>query len=107
MGKIVKFFGGSALRQKRDMHPTDAIVGTGRVGRGLGKGGEVLLARATALFLVEDTRRHKDENFIMAAGGNGCVGQFLWVKPTLGGDFGDVVACTSHANMPLRRQSWE
>mgnify|MGYP006954592685 FL=1 len=71
------------------------------------KGGGVLLGRATASFLVEDTRRHDDENFIMAAGGNGCAGRFLWVKPTLGVNFGDVVACTSHANMPLRRQSWE
>jgi hypothetical protein len=38
----------------RDMHPADAIVGTGRIGRGLGKGGGVLLTRATASFLVED-----------------------------------------------------
>ncbi len=35
-----QFFGGSARRWKRDMHPADAIVGTGRIGRGLGKGGE-------------------------------------------------------------------
>ena len=38
---------------------------------------------------------------------NGCAGRFLWVKPTLGVDFGDVVAGTTHANVPLRRQSWE
>ncbi len=53
------------------------------------------------MFLVEDTRRHDDENFIMAAGENGCAGRFLWVKPTLGVDFGDVVARTTHAKMPL------
>jgi hypothetical protein len=40
-------------------------------------------------------------------GGNGCAGRFLWVKPTLGVDFGDLVAGTTHANVPLRRQSWE
>jgi hypothetical protein len=38
---------------------------------------------------------------------NGCAGRFLWVKPTLGVDFGDVVAGTTHANVPLRCQSWE
>ena len=40
-------------------------------------------------------------------GGNGCAGQFLWVKPTLGVDFGNVVAGTTHANVPLHHQSWE
>ncbi len=42
-------------------------------------------------------------------GGNGCAGQFLWVKPTLGVDLGDVAAGTTHANVPLRHhhQSWE
>ena len=44
------------------MHPDDAIVGTGRIGRGLGKGGGVLLTGATALFLVEDTTCHHDGN---------------------------------------------
>ena len=34
--KILYFFGGSPLSQKRD---ADAIVGAGRVGRGLTKGG--------------------------------------------------------------------
>ena len=38
--KNSSFFGGSARRRKRDTHPADAIVGTERVGRGLGKGGE-------------------------------------------------------------------
>jgi hypothetical protein len=62
MRKIVDFFGGSARRRTRETHPADAIVGTGRVGRGLGKGGGVLLARATASCLVEDTRCHDDGN---------------------------------------------
>ena len=42
MRKIVDFFGGSARRQKLDTHPADAIVGPGRVGRGLGKGGSLV-----------------------------------------------------------------
>ena len=45
----------------RDTHPADARAGTGRVGRGRGKGGGVLLARVTALFLGEGTRRVKME----------------------------------------------
>ena len=57
----VYFFGGSARRRKRETHPADTIVGAGRVGRGLGKGGGVLLARVTALFLGEGTRRVRRE----------------------------------------------
>ena len=45
------FLGGSARSQKRD---ADAIVGAGRVGRGLTKGGGVLLGRTTAIFLAEE-----------------------------------------------------
>jgi hypothetical protein len=40
MRKIVYFFGESARRRKRKIHPADAIVATGRVGRGREKGGE-------------------------------------------------------------------
>ena len=40
--KNSSFFGGSARRRKRDTHPADAIVGTERVGRGLGKGGSLV-----------------------------------------------------------------
>ena len=46
-----------AQRRKHNTHPADARVGTGRVGRGRGKGGGVLLARVTASFLGEGTRR--------------------------------------------------
>jgi len=46
--QIVYFSGESARRRKRKIHPANAIVGTGRVGRGRGKGGGVLLARVTA-----------------------------------------------------------
>ena len=52
-----RFFCGSTRRCKHDTHPTDARVGTGRVRRGRGKGGGVLLPRVTALFLGEGTRR--------------------------------------------------
>ena len=54
--KNCRFFGGSALRRKREAHTTDACVGTGRVGWGLGKGGGVLLVWVTASFLGEGTR---------------------------------------------------
>jgi len=38
--KNCSFFGGSALRRKREAHTTDACVGTGCVGWGCRKGGE-------------------------------------------------------------------
>ena len=43
MQKIVDVFGGSVRRRKREIHPADVIVGTGRVRRGLGKGGGILV----------------------------------------------------------------
>ena len=55
--KNSRFFRGSAQRRKHGTHPADAHVGTGRVGRGRGKGGGVLLARVTASFLGEGMRR--------------------------------------------------
>jgi len=55
--KNSRFFRGSAKRRKHDTHPTDARVGTGRVGRGRGEGGGVLLAWVTVSFLGEGTRR--------------------------------------------------
>jgi hypothetical protein len=54
--KILYFFGGSVQRQKHNTHPANAIIGAGRVGRGLTKGGGVLLGRRTAYFLVEETQ---------------------------------------------------
>ncbi len=59
--KNSRFFRGSVLRRKHDTHPANARTGTGRVGRGRGKGGGVLLVRVTALFLGEGTRRVKME----------------------------------------------
>ena len=48
------------------IHPADAIVRAGHVGRGLAKGGGVLLGRTTAYYLVEGTQ---GVNCIVAAGG--------------------------------------
>ncbi len=54
--KNSSFFCGSAQRRKHDTHPADARVGTGRVGRGRGTGGGVLLAQVTASFLGVGTQ---------------------------------------------------
>ena len=54
--KNSRFFRGSTQRRKHDTHPADARVGTGRVGRGHGEGGGVLLVRVTVLFLGEGTQ---------------------------------------------------
>jgi len=43
-------------------------------------------------------RCHDDENFIMAVGEKWLGRSILWVKPTLGVDFGGVVARTTHTN---------
>ena len=98
--KILYFFGGSPLSQNRD---ADAIVGAGRVGRGLMKGRGVLLGQTTAIVFVEESQgvtmieihhRGMGEMRVMVI--------FLKVKPMLGVDFGNVVARTSHANVRLR-----
>ena len=94
------FFGGSAQRQKRN---ADAIIDAGRVGRGLTKGGGVVLGQTTAYFLVEETQRvTMMETASSWQGENGYAGQFLEVKPTLSVDFDNVVASTTHTNVPLR-----
>ncbi len=48
------------------IHPADPIVHAGRVGRGLAKGGGVLLGWTTAYYLVEGTQ---GVNCIVTAGG--------------------------------------
>ena len=65
MQKIVYYFGGSARRRTRETHPADGIVGAGRVGRGLGKGGGVLLARVTALLEGDSTDGERDGSVIV------------------------------------------
>ncbi len=49
------------------------------------------------------TRCHDDENFITAAGAKWLGRSIFAGKTNLGVDFGDVVARTTHANVPLRR----
>ncbi len=44
---------------------TDGIVGAGRVGRGLGKGGGVLLAQVTALLEGDSTDGERDGSVIV------------------------------------------
>ena len=109
MRKIVYFSGESARRRrKRKIHPANAIVGTGRVGRGRGKGGGVLLARVTALFLGEGTRRVTMEiapwcGAIYCIFGRGGSIFTPWGRQTTG--FRDVVARASNTPVRLRRQN--
>jgi uncharacterized spore protein YtfJ len=56
MRKIVDFFVGAGGGAST-IHTPPTHACTGRVGRGRGKGGGVLLARVAALFLGEGTRR--------------------------------------------------
>ena len=66
------------------IHPADAIVRAGRVGRGLAKGGGVLLGWKTAYYLVKGTQ---GVNCIVAAGGK-WLGRSIFVgKTNLGGRF--------------------
>jgi len=66
------------------IHPADAIVRAGRVGRGLAKGGGVLLGRTMAYYLVEDSQ---GVNCIVAAGAK-WLGRLIFVgKTNLGGRF--------------------
>ena len=68
----------------------------------LQRGGGALLGRRTAYFLVEETQRVTMMEIVSSwRGKNACAGQFLEVKPTLGVDFGNVVARTTHANVRL------
>jgi hypothetical protein len=108
--RVVYFSGESARRRKREIHPADAIVGTGRVGRGRGKGGGVLLARVTASFLGEGTRRVAMEiapwcRAIYCIFGRGGSIFTPWERQTP--NFGDVVARANDTPVPLRRQNRE
>jgi hypothetical protein len=88
----------------------DAIVGTGRVRRGRGKGGGVLLAWVTASFLGEGTRRVTMEIALWCGAIYcifGCCGSIfnLWERQTP--SFCNVVARASDTPVPLRRQNRE
>jgi len=108
MQKIgVDFFMGSARRHKHNTHRTNARVGTGRVGRGLGKGGGVLLALTTASCLVEETTCQRDGNFIIVTSFLVAEGSIFTPRECRTPDFVDVVACASDTPVPLRRQNRE
>ncbi len=95
------FFGWERVRrQKRDIHPADAIVRAGHVGRGLVKGGGVLLGRTRAYYLVEGTQ---GVNCIIAVGEKWLCRSIFVGKTDLGCGFGHVVARTTHANVRLHR----
>jgi len=105
--RIVYFSGESARRRKRKIHPADAIVGTGRVGRGPGTGGGVLLVLGTLSCLVEDTTCQRDGNVIVVASFLVARGSILtpWERWTP--DFGNVVARANNTPLPLRHQNRE
>ena len=67
------------------IHPADAIVRAGRVGRGLAKGGGVLLGWTTAYYLVKGTQ---GVNCIVAAEKKKWLSRSIFVgKTNLGGRF--------------------
>jgi hypothetical protein len=88
-----------------EIHPANAIVGTGRVGRGRGKGGGVLLALWTVSCLVEDTTCQRDGNVITVASFLVAGGSIfnLWERKTP--SFCDVVARASDTPVQLRCQN--
>ena len=94
-------------RRKREIHPTDAIVGTGRVGRGRGKGGGVLLALGTASCLVEDTTCQRDGNVILIASFLVAGGSIFNLSERQTPSFCDVVARASDTPVRLCRQNRE
>ena len=66
------------------IHPADTIVRAGRVGRGLAKGGGVLLGGTTSYYLVKGTQ---GVNCIVATGKK-WLGRSIFVgKTNLGGRF--------------------
>ena len=66
------------------------------------EGGGVLLARATASCLVEDTRCHDDGNCTHTFSGGG---RFFTPRERQAPGFRDVVARASDTPVPLRRQN--
>jgi hypothetical protein len=88
-----------------EIHPANANVGTGRVGRGRGKGGGVLLALWTVSCLVEDTTCQRDGNVIAVASFLVAGGSIfnLWERQTP--SFCDVVARASDTPVQLRCQN--
>ena len=106
--KNSSFFGGSARRRKRDTHPADAIVGTERVGRGLGKGGESCWRGRQRRALWRTRPRCQDDGncIIVASIFDGC-GTFFTPRERQTPGFRDVVARANDTPVPLRRQNRE
>jgi hypothetical protein len=96
--KIVEFFGGDALASMdaSELHPHDRRYTACWVGLGRRRGGDGL--SWLALFFSRVARKL----IVMVVSSSWRGGQFLAVKQTLGVDFGNVVARTSHAKVPLR-----
>ena len=74
------------------IHPADAIVRAGHVGRGLAKGGGVLLGQTTAYYLVEGTQ---GVDCIVAVGEKWLCGSSFGGKTNLGCHFSPR-SCTRH-----------
>ena len=92
-------------RRKRKIHPADAIIGTGRVGKGLRKGRGVLLALGTVSCLVEETTCQRDGNFIIVTSFLVAGGSIVtpWERQTT--SFCNVVASASDTPVRLRCQN--
>ncbi len=104
MRKILYFLGGRAHEGGSAIYTRqrDRTCRACREGSYAG-GGSLVGADEGLLPCGRVTRCHDNENFIMAAGAKWLGRLIFWVKPTLGVDFGDVVARTTHTNVPLRR----
>ena len=74
------------------IHPANAIVHAGHVGRGLAKGGGVLLGQTTAYYLVEGTQ---GVDCIVAVGEKWLCGSSFGGKTNLGCHFSPR-SCTRH-----------
>ena len=94
--------GGRAKAEASAIHlPTRSHV-QGMLGGVLRRGGSLVGADDSLLPCGGVTRCHSDENFIMVVGAKWLGRLIFVVKPTLGVDFGNVVAPMAHANVPLR-----
>ena len=100
--KIVKFSGGDALASTDASEPRPHNRRYAGCQGGLGRGRGVFgLPHLPSCVAWETQHVTMMEIASSSQWKNACAGQFLEVKPTLGVDFGHVVARTTHANMRL------